>query len=678
MAVPFGFSAGDFVASLHLLNKAIAALRDSDGANSQFQLTILELESLAFTLQRVQGLDPSDPASDTFKKLQFLGHQCHVPIDNFLSRIRKLSPELGEHFPHEPKPFQKYAQKPFRQVQWGIQLKKHVSDLKAAISPQLAAIQILLQLLDIERQGKYGSHVNAFAQSARELSTSIRSHNETINAKLGEVSTAASVNIALRSLDGLDIKIADLNEQIISRLDVLQATISAPMDVLQPTAHAQLVKPIYHRGTVDCLTPALPHESEHERPLVVTRPTQSITMDTTIGEIIDLLREGANILFLRLWIILSVMQTMFGKMIIARLPSMLLSNNIRFEDALGRLVSLPYEDFRHLPVFLARLQCQFSDTPGREKVGSNHFHILLQQSGQMIRTEEDWRHSVRPGVRLQMSMVFDKVGFEEIWYVDQSCPRCKTSRRVKTSTNIMSCSNCGFAYHHQNSDDTPVWSTLSSIVSLKMSANTTQTLSRTQKESLKLFKNVHVVRTCKNPDCFTQVSPRWGSDRHGHLLCDACDKSARLYGSPRPQDRDGWIDKEDDEYQPENPSTYRSSTFDRGGDNETSDEALSRLGFSVPAIPPFTTEPVALLGDSASMWDTASYNIPSNLFTQTLCNTYTLPGTISNSHLDYASRLPYHNLWSPWLPKRSTEIDESKTISGTGDDSLMGKAGSSQ
>lgn len=29
---------------------------------------------------------------------------------------------------------------------------------------------------------------------------------------------------------------------------------------------------------------------------------------------------------------------------------MLLSSNIRFEDALGRVASLQYEEFRHLPV----------------------------------------------------------------------------------------------------------------------------------------------------------------------------------------------------------------------------------------------------------------------------------------------------------------------------------------
>ncbi|KAH7085050.1 hypothetical protein BKA63DRAFT_498853 [Paraphoma chrysanthemicola] len=105
MSVPFGFSASDFVAGLNLLNKAIVALRDSDGANSQLQNTVFELESLVFTLQRVQGPDPGETASDTFPKLQFLGHQFYIHIGNFLSRITRLNPELGDQVTHKPKSF---------------------------------------------------------------------------------------------------------------------------------------------------------------------------------------------------------------------------------------------------------------------------------------------------------------------------------------------------------------------------------------------------------------------------------------------------------------------------------------------------------------------------------------------------------------------------------------------
>lgn len=148
--MPFGFSAGDFVAGLQLLHKAVVALRGSDGADAHFQSTIIELEGLEFTLQRVQGLQLGSTTSDISTKLQFLAHQCHIPIDTFLGRIRKLSPELGEQVHlKKRKYFEKYGKKPFRQIQWGVQLKKHVAELKTAIGPQLASIEILLQLASL-------------------------------------------------------------------------------------------------------------------------------------------------------------------------------------------------------------------------------------------------------------------------------------------------------------------------------------------------------------------------------------------------------------------------------------------------------------------------------------------------------------------------------------------------
>ena len=147
MAAPFGFSAGDFVAGLHLLNKAISALRDSDGASSHFRHAILELESISFTLKEVQNVEPTGATLEIVEKLQFWGHQCYIHIDTFVSKIKKLTPELGkDQYESVQTKWQKYGKKPMRQVQWSLQHQKHLSELKAAIAPHLAAIGILLQL----------------------------------------------------------------------------------------------------------------------------------------------------------------------------------------------------------------------------------------------------------------------------------------------------------------------------------------------------------------------------------------------------------------------------------------------------------------------------------------------------------------------------------------------------
>ena len=154
MVVPFGFSFGDFVDGLQLLNTVVAALRETGGASSEFEYTVIELENIDSILCRVQGFQATDSTSDLFNKLHFLGHTCNVPLRNFLAKLEKLEPELGTTHnctassSTSPK-FQKYGKQPLRRVQWAVQFKNHVSDLKAAISPQLALIEILLQMISL-------------------------------------------------------------------------------------------------------------------------------------------------------------------------------------------------------------------------------------------------------------------------------------------------------------------------------------------------------------------------------------------------------------------------------------------------------------------------------------------------------------------------------------------------
>ncbi|KAJ4285957.1 hypothetical protein N0V90_013523 [Kalmusia sp. IMI 367209] len=154
MAIPFGFSAGDFIAGLQLLNKAVTVLRDTEGASSHYQYTIIELENVVSVLRRVQGLQATDSTSELSKKLHFLGHTCNVPLQRFLNKLRKMEAELktthnGIASSSTHNRFQRYGKQPFRRIQWGIQLKNHVSDLKTAIGPQLELIDIVLQLISL-------------------------------------------------------------------------------------------------------------------------------------------------------------------------------------------------------------------------------------------------------------------------------------------------------------------------------------------------------------------------------------------------------------------------------------------------------------------------------------------------------------------------------------------------
>jgi hypothetical protein len=106
---------------------------------------------------------------------------------------------------------------------------------------------------------------------------------------------------------------------------------------------------------------------------------------------------------------------------IPTMPTMLLTNNIVFEDALGRTMSLPFEHFRHYSVFVERLKCEFNGLPGQHDIERNNFALFDATTPSRRIMAQNWDRVVRPRTKVAMAIV---VGSS--FYDEQSCPRCKT------------------------------------------------------------------------------------------------------------------------------------------------------------------------------------------------------------------------------------------------------------
>ena len=123
----------------------------------------------------------------------------------------------------------------------------------------------------------------------------------------------------------------------------------------------------------------------------------------------------------------------FGK-ILPRSPSLLLEDNIYFEDVLGRPHSLQYAYFRHwkvgalsntaltqqltkLQVFASLLEESFRNRPGEKDVQHRRYLILdcLQEDKQI--SERDWDNAVTPGKQITMSVIRNEFQVE-----GKSCP----------------------------------------------------------------------------------------------------------------------------------------------------------------------------------------------------------------------------------------------------------------
>lgn len=144
MAATFGFSAGDFVAGMQLLQKCVLALHDTKGASAEYSSTILELEILQTILGKVQNLEASGASTDTIEKIHVLGHGCYIPINRFFQNIEEFKGDLS--LSADKKPYMKKCARGFRKIHWAVLLREEVAELKAAISPQLAAISVCLNI----------------------------------------------------------------------------------------------------------------------------------------------------------------------------------------------------------------------------------------------------------------------------------------------------------------------------------------------------------------------------------------------------------------------------------------------------------------------------------------------------------------------------------------------------
>ena len=135
----FGWSAGDIVAALQLLQKVVVALQDTGGASSEYQDTISFLNILTVTLQHLKALQamPLDP--ELAGNLEQLCEHVQGPLTAFCDRIRdSFEGDLGKGSTRLK------ILSARRKIQWALHISKKVKELREKIGGSIAAIGIVL------------------------------------------------------------------------------------------------------------------------------------------------------------------------------------------------------------------------------------------------------------------------------------------------------------------------------------------------------------------------------------------------------------------------------------------------------------------------------------------------------------------------------------------------------
>ena len=90
--------------------------------------------------------------------------------------------------------------------------------------------------------------------------------------------------------------------------------------------------------------------------------------------------------------------------------TLLLEDNINFEDALGDLHSLPFQYFKHWDIFERMLQHQFQSKPGHAKVAEGKYRLFRGKEATFDLNAKNWDAFIRPGMSIPMSLKISSLG----------------------------------------------------------------------------------------------------------------------------------------------------------------------------------------------------------------------------------------------------------------------------
>ena len=459
-AVPFGFSVGDFVASIELIHKAAKALRSTSGATGHYQQTLLDLELIESVLRRVQGLSPTSASQETIRKIQHCGRACHVPLEHFLQKAKKLEPFLNFDKKSSASDFLRIRQGGHK-LRWAILLQEDVAKLKASIGPGLEIINTLLQIESLERGAvtqegleRIAEQVGKVLPAVDNIATFLQSYIATGKhiqdlLTLAQLRSELSQNATAQQMRSWAFVVADLPGRLddtatkdqANGLAALAEDIktessngTAALSTLAEHSAKELIGLKKLAESSNLMLETLMHRiPPHPSGRVMPRPgmvilddfnpphgpsgtdlSQPISLVLVRQNLIATLRHALDaILLFFLWFGPAFQLCLRTPKAMPRSPTMLLDSNIIFVDALNREFSLQYEQFRYWPVVSAFLQCQFRDCPGALRITHERFAVFKEMRvtglGVIIPFHE-WEQMVRPGQRVIMSMFIGQQG----------------------------------------------------------------------------------------------------------------------------------------------------------------------------------------------------------------------------------------------------------------------------
>ena len=374
-------------------------------------------------MQQLQSLKPAKHELLQLNSIRATALACQRPLNDFLAKISKFDKRLStlNTKNHQYAGFH-------RRLQWSLFYKEDIKELRSILGSHIATINLLLLTQTV------GSIVSA--ENNRESSFSELEHKISANSMILEsVDRISKLSFEHQSdarttlhkhhvtLVGIEQSSAKIQSKIDTQNAIICNSAQTVSEVHQKTTSVLSV------ATKTLMLTTLGMMSLRRIAEQLRRVFELLTHFTT-----DMRTAMAELMQLFCTIRAAMNRLELGMSKHINLPI------IKFTDALGDPMALPYQVCQNWSAFNNILKIIFMDKPGKSRVDMGQFLIMQARGGRLLQ-EANWKHQIKQNDELLMSIVID-----ELDVVEGHCPypSCNASVvAVEPVSGGKTCPKCG-------------------------------------------------------------------------------------------------------------------------------------------------------------------------------------------------------------------------------------------
>jgi hypothetical protein len=492
-------ASGDFVAGIALAKDCRAALKQNGGASSDYQGMVEDLEKVQEILAHVQKLKTDEHCLQLGNDIRGQAQDVQRKVQQFMKDTEKYKSALGT---QAPKGFYRGS---FTKIKWAQHASIKAKAFRQDVTTQMNSIQILLDLLSRNEEMQHDASVRTAltkitdcivraSGDIKDLPDKIKDGLEPVPAQISKSFQSLHETYSTTST-GLGDRICSDTQQSFGKVAALvassgQAELAVSLRIHEEMATAKDVEELkqllnsHLRRQETNTNPPKPSESRTQFTFILAI-SQINLPSQLVKALLSRLRAKveafgrfsiATLLTSLKQIVLVVPQLMQISRVMNSLPpavSLVLHDNLRLTDALGRFHSLQFQQNRHWRVFETTLKCSFENLPGQQKVATGQFILTSSKYPGQTLDERNWSDYARPGLDIAMS-----ISLKTVLAKKGHCPRGCGSQTTIVSHTDSECRRCGLIFSARHPKLTRATTPHDSNNQAKSSSDDTSTIAK--------------------------------------------------------------------------------------------------------------------------------------------------------------------------------------------------------